>query len=154
MKTKYLAEAVSVYKILGSIFRIVIGAIILYSGFNLERIIAIVHRSRLQESTKSLFTIFLEHIKPDVSLILVYALVVSLIAISTLEIIFAISLLARKRIGGIGLFVTSILWIPVEILFVSKFILTSRLVILIINLLIVYSLYRILSRPGGYFKKE
>ena len=92
------------------------------------------------------------HIR-DASSGLTCILAIALIVLSLADIIFIIALIYRRKWGAIGFFIISILWIPVEILFVSKFLVIPKTLSLIIELIIIYFLYKLITHPHGYFKK-
>jgi hypothetical protein len=155
MKTKYLAEIVSVYKLLASLLRVTLGILIFNFSNRIHRIIESIIQGRIAEK-KSFFILnyLVDRINPEVSIMLFKILAIALITISLAEIIFSIALLSRKRYGGIGLFITSILWIPVEILFISKFLITSKTIIIILDIIIIVLLFKIIRNPHRYFKEK
>jgi hypothetical protein len=138
---KFLPSLVSIYKILASSFRLCIGLFVLELGWAPNKFLP----RRLAELDNHLlishiFTYFNTNVPKG--LIILFA--VSLIAISLIELVFSTVLLLGKRYGAVGLFITSIFWIPVEILFVSKFLLLQKTLIIIIDILILLALARIL----------
>jgi hypothetical protein len=150
-KEKYEVLVLSIYKIILSTLRIILGFIIIFLGFNLNRVINFLfHESVERKQILSNFLIY--HINPT-NIYLTAILAISLIILSTLEIIFSVLLLKRKEIGAAGLIVLTFLWIFLEILFISKFLLIHKTSILIINIIIILFLFRLILKHKSYFKK-
>ncbi|MFA5174068.1 MAG: hypothetical protein WC438_02710 [Candidatus Pacearchaeota archaeon] len=151
IKVKYLAEIASIYKIIASLIRISFGIMFFYFSFNLPKIIS--HFSE-KPNKFIILNLIAGRINPEVSFKIMYIFALSLILVSILEIIFGISMLLKKRWGAVGLFITSILWIPVELIFISKFLIIHKTISIILNMIVLYLLYRIITHPNGYFKKN
>ena len=68
------------------------------------------------------------------------------------EIIFAIAMTKKKKWGLWGLFWTTLAWIPLEILFISRFLVVSKTLEIIINLILIWLLVDIIKRHEEYFE--
>jgi len=77
-----------------------------------------------------------------------------IIILSAIELVFVTSFLLRRRWGAIGFLVISVLWIPVELLVVSQFLAVSKILAIIIDIIIIYFLYRVITHPHHYFKEQ
>lgn len=151
-KVKIGVDILSVYKILMNLARITIGiAIFIFSC----------------SYSKFIWFLIEHNLVPDNHLVnnvlrciefpshrLAYFLALCLIVFSLIELVFIVSLLLRKKWGAVGMFILAIVWTFVEILFVSKFLVTSKLIATAINIVIMYFLYRLLTNPQGYFKAK
>jgi uncharacterized membrane protein len=154
MKIRTKILLVSAYKTITNLVRIILGLTIIYFGFDIHRALRSLFSREIQVDPKDfIFSYLIGHIN-DVSYYLAAILAFSLIILSLAEIFFIIQLLRRKKWGAIGFLVISILWIPVELLFVSKFILVPRTITLIIEIIIIIFLFRIIRNSHGYFKKN
>jgi uncharacterized membrane protein len=154
MKIRTKVLLVSVYKAVTNLIRIILGLTIIYFGFDIHRALKSIFAREIQMDPKDfLFSYLIGHIK-DVSYYLPAILAFSLLILSLAEIFFIIQLLRRKRWGAIGFLAVSILWIPIELLFVSKFVLISRTISFIIEALIIIFLFNILRNSHGYFEKS
>ena len=150
MNLKYLAEAVSIYKIVASLIRSYVAILIFAFDFNLFRVVQYVFNIRYSEELKeTLFYYIMNHIE-QASVYLTFILAISLLIMSLLDILFSIAMLYKKRFGAIGLFATSIAWVPIEILFISKFLLMSKTLVLLLDFLIIVFLFRIITKKGNF----
>lgn len=143
MKKEYTLYLISIYKLVISITRLTIGFFILYFKGNLENLMSFLLRGQVLDITSSI-------IKQPV-IYLAYILAWILIVYGIFEIVFATALIYRKKWGAIGLFIFSFLWIPVEILFVSKFLLVHEIIAILINIIILILLFRMIKHPKKYF---
>jgi len=82
-----------------------------------------------------------------------HILALLLIIFAFLEIIFLIGLILRKKWGGIGFFCMQFVWVPVDLMIISKFLLFSKVITIILDLVIIWFMIRLLISPKGYFKK-
>ncbi len=147
----YSIPLISAYKLLGAFIRILIGILILYFG-SIPKLIQFIFKGEIIEDPTDIFSGFLlSHIAQN-SASLTYILALSLIIFSLLEIVFAIGLLLRKKWGAMGLFIISILWLPVEILFISRFLLTPRTISIILDTIILILLFQMIAHSKKYFK--
>jgi hypothetical protein len=138
---KSLSSLISVYKIIASVFRIFLGVFVLEFGWSPYFFIPNrITRLDPQFFSNYIFSHFNTNIQNE--LILIFAL--SLIIISIAEIIFGVILYMKSRAGAIGLFATSILWVPIEILFISKFLVIQRTLMIILDILILAGLIEII----------
>jgi len=154
MAKNYPAILISIYKIIGGILRIIMGSIILYFKADLYKALAFTFRRELLEDPSDvLFYYISNHINYNFY-ILTYILAISLIILSILEIFFAIKLLQNDKSGAIGLAVISLLWIPLEILFLAKFLVVRRFLSLFINIIIIILLLWMIQHSRKYFKKN
>lgn len=144
-----LAKGISTYKIIINFLRIILGLLIIKFGFNIS--LGIETIKNISDNNFIILYIF-SYIRSS-SLLYTVLLALTLISFSIIEIIFVVVLINRKRWGAIGLFVTGFLWIPVEILFITQFLVVSKISAFIIDLLILYLLYRLLFKCNQYFKK-
>lgn len=143
MKKNYAIELISGYKIIVASIRIILGVLILQFRGNLKELALFLFNRKLKEEPHILFKLVNNIINAEpINLALVLAF--TLIIFSIIELIFSIGLLYRKKSSVIGLFVISLLWIPVEILFISKFLFIHKVTALIINLLISAALLKII----------
>lgn len=146
MKTDYTIGLISGYKILVNSLRIILGTLIIYFRGNIRQLVLFVFKNEIKhEPGDFLFNFVYVHLKnqtPQLAILLALMLII----FSILEIIFSISLLYRKKSGAIGLFVTSFLWIPVEILFVSRFLFIHKIVAIIIDAIILLALFKIIHK--------
>jgi uncharacterized membrane protein (DUF2068 family) len=79
-------------------------------------------------------------------------LAISLILFSLIELVFVFALMLKRKWGALGMFILAIIWTFLEILFVSKFLVTSKITGLIINAIIMIYLYKLITK-SDYFKK-
>ena len=152
MTNKSIISIISIYKLTTSYLRIIAGVFLFYFGLSIANAGKIIFRRELvQDPTDFLAHFLMIHIR-NASPILTGILASSLIVLSLLDIFFIFAIALRKRWGVIGLFIVSISWIPIEVLFISRFLIISRTLGIIIDLIIIYLLYRIITHPKGYFK--
>ena len=144
------SESLSTYKMSLSIIRIIIGLLIVILGFNLSRVIDFLFESD-HGIRETLFYYFTSHlIVASKTLTIILAL--ALIIISCLELIFGIALTKKKKWGAWGLFWTTLAWIPLEILFVSRFLVISKTLSIIVNLVMIGLIVNILRNHSEYFR--
>jgi hypothetical protein len=142
-KQKHALWLISIYKITISLIRIILGFIIIYFGFDLHKTITFLFGRGFLGFEKILLNLIIIH-QEHINIVFTIILAISIISISILDIIFSIALVKVKKFGAIGLLITSILWIPVEILFVSKFLATPKIITILINLIIIITLIKII----------
>ena len=150
MRNEIIAKAISVYKLSINILRIILGALIIKFNFDIP-----IGINTITELSKyhPVITYLGGCIKGS-SFLLTLILTLTLIIFSIMDLIFILGLINRKRWGAIGLFINSFLWIPVEILFISKFLVAPELIMIILNIIIIYALYHLLKSSKHYFKKD
>lgn len=152
MKKYHYPLIIAGYKIVISFVRFFLGLMIILLGYNLKLGIDSLF-NHPHEHTRTLFYYLSYHIiqAPEV---LTAILAFSLITISLLEIVFGAGIILRKRWGAIGIFWTCLAWVPVEILFISKFWLIPKFLGFVIDILILVALFHLLTKSRDYFKKE
>lgn len=149
----YSIPIISIYKLLASSMGILIGTLILYLGSVQNIIIFLFKKETLEDQNDLFYNFLLGHINQSSnSLILILAF--TMIIFSILEIIFAIGLLLRKKWGAVGLFIVSSLWLPIEILFISKVFLTPKVINIVLNLIILILLFKMITHSREYFKRD
>lgn len=142
---------ISIYKFVINCIRILLGSAILLFGLDLQNVIHYLFLQKGLPINGMLEKLFMSFYFPSKSLTLILAL--SLIIFSLIELVFIIAMLYRRKWGAIGIFALGIVWTLIEILFVSKFLLTSKILSMVINVIILYLLYKIIT-SHGYFKKQ
>jgi len=147
----YSIPIISAYKLLGAFIRTLIGASILYFG-NIPKVVNFIFRKEvLEDPNDLLFGFLIGHIN-QTTIMLTLILASSLIIFSILEILFVTGLLFRKKWGAVGLFIISLLWLPVEILFISRFLLAPRTINIILDIIILILLFQMITHSRKYFK--
>ena len=146
MIKKYLVPSVAIYKIITNLFRLILGIIIFSFKGDLSQLLSSLFSKELTEDANDfLFNFISVHLNiPSTKLVLLLAFI--LVLFSSLEIIFAVTLFFRQRIGAIGLFVISLLWIPFEILFISKFLIFHKITTLILDIIVLVILFKIIKQ--------
>jgi uncharacterized membrane protein len=153
MKDKIIVFMISVYKFLINFLRISIGALLIYSGCDINRLFNTLFKEELiEDSTDLIFYYLTSHIK-ETSFSLTCFLALLIIFLSTLELFFIVAFIYRKKWGALGFFVISISWVPVELLFISRFLIMPKVLSLFIDFLIIVFLFKLLTHPKGYFNK-
>ena len=153
MQRKIIIWIISIYKILASLLRVLAGSILLYFSCSIEQASLFLFRKELLEDPADFLFRFLTGHIMQASTSLTCILASALIVLSLADIFFIIALLYRRRWGAIGFFIVSILWVPIEILFVSRFLVIPKTLALIIDFIIIYFLYKLITHPKGYFVK-
>ena len=146
---KWYLGLMSGYKIAISLPRIILGLLIIFFGFNLPAVARFILTESAEHKGIALSYVYKHLLIPPERLIAIFAL--SLIILSVLEIMFSIAMMYRKKWGVEGLIVTSILWIPLEIMLVSKFFVLSKTWTIILNLIILWLLFDLLIKHKSYF---
>jgi len=141
---KYTLELIAGYKIITNLFRLILGIIILVFKCNISNMILFFSRKELAEDSKDFFFNFLSAHVHDAHVFLVFLLALVLIIFSSLEIAFSIELFMKRKRGAVGLFVVSPLWIPFEIMFISRFLLVHRITTIILDLIVLGVLLNII----------
>jgi hypothetical protein len=149
----YSIQIISTYKFLGAFIRLLIGILILSFRGNLHNFILFIFKKEILEDPTDLFSSYLLGHIAQSSAFLTFLLALALIIFSLLEIIFAINLFLQKKSGAMGLFVISILWIPIEFLFISKFLLAPKTIGLVLDIIILILLFQMIIHSRKYFKK-
>ncbi len=150
---KYTIWAISGYKLIINTIRIIFGLLIFAFGCDSRRVLELLTSHEIAEDSSSFTSHFLiNHINPA-SVIPTCSLALALVIISLLEIVFLVAIFRRKYYGAVGFFIVSLLWIPLEMFFISKFLLVSRLISLLINLVIILFFLKIILSHDKYFKR-
>jgi hypothetical protein len=153
MENDIIIETISVYKIIVNSLRIVAGIVLLLFVENPIGILGFLLRGNFLEYSRAMFFDFiLRHIHYN-SAFLTYTIALSLIILSSVELVFIIALLYRKRWGAVGFFIITLLWIPIEIIFLSRFLIFSRTISLLIDALILVLLFKLLTHSKKYFRR-
>jgi len=149
---KVYPKAIAISKITLSAIRIFLGVIIIIMKFSLGEVNQFLFNRYFEGTTGHyLFNYFQQHIiAAPVSFTAILAF--SLIIISSVELVYSFALLHHHKIGAKGLFVISILWIPVELLFLSQFFILSKVSSIIINVVLLGLLADLLLRGQSYFE--
>jgi len=145
--------AVSIYKFAINSLRILLALVIFNFSCDIVKLTNYVCSSRFLKPEGFITDFLGNHIFPA-SPPLVFFLASVLLLFSLSELVFVVALLFRKRWGAIGFFIISILWIPVELLLISKFLLVPKLITLLIDILIIGFLFYILRKPNHYFREN
>jgi hypothetical protein len=141
---------ISIYKSIEDSLRYTFGILLIIFNFNLYNLTFNLFKRELAEDPSDFFfRLIVNHTRqPPIYLAKILAIV--LILFSLLEISFLIGLILRRKWGAIGFFCMQFLWAPVDLLIISKFLLFSKIITIIFELIIIA---RLLISPRGYFKK-
>lgn len=143
---------VFIYKLITNLIRISFALFIFNFNCSISSLVDYVSSMRCFSPTG--FTVhFLNSHIANASPQLTFILGFSLLFLSAIDLFFVIAFIFRKRWGAIGFFILAILWVPIELLFVSKFLLISNILTIIIDIVILVFLYRLITHPDHYFKK-
>jgi len=143
----------TIYKSAEDLIRYALGILLIVFNFSLQKATFGIFRGEIRrETTGFWFNFFLNHTRQP-PLYLAKILAVALIVFSLLEISFLIGLLLRRKWGAIGFFCMQFLWVPVDLLIISRFLLFSKIITIIIEVVIVYFMIKLLISPKGYFRK-
>ena len=142
-----------IYKSIEDFFRYAFGILLIVFNFSLQQLTFNLFKKELAEDHFVFFFRLVVNHTQQPPIYLVKILAVLLILFSLLEISFLIGLLLRRKWGAIGFFCMQFLWVPVDLLIISKFLLFSRVVTVILWVLIISFMIRLLVSPKGYFKK-
>lgn len=151
-KEKSEITALVIYKLFVNFLRISLSIIILSFGLNLDRITRFFFGSHIIYNPDHKIINYLVELVHFPSRTLTLILALSVLTISVIELLFVFGLALRRRWAAVGLLVIAILWIPVELLFISKFLTVSKLISLVIDFIIIFFLARLLVNSHGYFK--
>jgi len=143
---------ISIYKFLDDLFRFFLGTLLIIFNFDLRELTEFLSRKVTENHLEIFFNFLTGHIR-DTPLHISQFLSLSLIAFSILEVIFLISLLSRKRWGAIGLFCMQFVWVPIDLLIISKLFLLSKIITGVLWAIILGFMIKLLISPKGYFKK-
>jgi len=145
--------AISIYKILEDSIRYTFGILLIIFNFSINNLTFNLFKKELAEDPNdAVFAWVTAHIRQS-PMYLAKILVIALIAFSIIEIFFLIGLVLRRKWGAIGFFCMQFLWVPIDIMIISKFLLFSRVVTIILWAAIIFFMIRLLVSPKGYFKK-
>jgi len=148
----YLIIFISVYKFLSAFIKLLIGGLILYFRGNPLNFILFIFKKEILEDPTDLFSGYLLGHIAQPSVFLTIFLALALIIFSLSEMIFTINLFLQKKSGAIGLFVTSILWVPIEFLFISRFLLAPKTIGIVLDIVILILLFQMMAHSRKYFK--
>ncbi len=150
-KINYLVKLISIYKIAINSLRIITGVLIFYFRGNIKNMMLSLFNIEVSEDSKDTIYNYLSlHISnPTIQLALLLGYI--LIIFSIFEMILSIRLLFNKKNSSLWLFVTSIIWIPVELLFISKFLFIHKTTAIILDALVLLALFKIIM---AYYKKK
>ncbi len=144
---------ITIYKSVEDFLRYLLGIFLILFGFNLSQLTFSLFSKELAEDPNDFFSNLVINHTQQPSLFITKILVIALILFSLLEISFMIGLILRRKWGGIGFFCMQFLWVPVDLLIVSKFLLFPRIVTIILQVIIIGFMIKLLISPKGYFKK-
>jgi hypothetical protein len=144
---------ITIYKFSEDIMRFFLGALLILFNFDLHNAILYFFRNEIvRDPDDFLFRFLMGHVRVN-SADLAHILALLLIVFALLEVIFLIGLVLRKKWGGIGFFCMQFVWVPVDLLIISKFLLFSRVVTIVLDLIILGFMIKLLVSPEQYFKK-
>jgi uncharacterized membrane protein (DUF2068 family) len=144
---------ITIYKLIDDILRFFLGILLILFNFDLHNAILYFFKNEIVKDPNDLFFHFLmRHVREN-SINFAQILALLLIIFAFLEIIFLIGLILRKKWGGIGFFCMQFVWVPVDLMIISKFLLFSKVITIILDLVIIWFMIRLLISPKGYFKK-
>ncbi len=150
---KEIIGGIAIYKFVEDFIRYLLGVFLVIFNFSLNKITLYFFRKELiQDPNDFFFNFITAHIR-QVSIPLTKFLAIFLIIFSLLEISFLIGLLFRKKWGAIGFFIMQFLWVPIDLLIVSRFLLFSKIITITLEVIIVWFMIRLLTSPKGYFKR-
>ena len=142
-----------IYKSIEDFFRYAFGILLIVFNFSLQQLTFNLFKKELAEDHFVFFFRLVVNHTQQPPIYLVKILAVLLILFSLLEISFLIGLLLRRKWGAIGLFCMQFLWMPVDFLIISKFLLFSKVITIILEGVIIGFIVKLLISPKGYFKK-
>jgi uncharacterized membrane protein (DUF2068 family) len=151
MQNNPIAKGISIYKMIMNMGRIIFSFLVLYYSCNIHNLLNTIKKINFFEI--DVLAQYLSRYLNETPDYLTLMLIIPLLVLSAAEIFLVIGLIKRQRWSAIGLFITSILWIPLEILFISKFLIASKIVTISLDLIIMYLLYRLLRNSHHYFKE-
>ena len=146
MKIKFVEEIIASYKVLISLLKIFLASVVIYFHGSLIGAFSFIANHRIRYGVDDFFIIpndWARYLIENTHLI-TYFVASAIIILSLFEIYFSLLILMKKPLGEQGLFYTSIVWVPFEILLVSKFLLFHRGLLFFINLMIIFLLYKII----------
>ena len=153
MREKYLVWIASGYKLAINILRVIFGLMIFSFGCNSQRVLEKLTSGELREDPNGfLVNYFIGHVNTP-PLFLTCSLASVLVVLSVFEIIFLIAVFRKRYWGALGFFIVSLTWLPVEILFISKFLLMPKLINLLINIVILGIFLKVILDRKKYFKR-
>jgi len=144
---------ITIYKSADDFLRYFFGVLLILFNFNLSKLTFNLFKKELAEDPNDFwFNLVIRHTQqPPIYVAKILAFL--LIFFSLLEISFLIGLILRKRWGGIGFFIMQFLWVPIDLLIISRFLLFSKIITITMEVIIIGFIIRLLISPKGYFKK-
>lgn len=149
---KDMIVGISIYKFIDDLSRCFLGLLLIIFNFDLRKLTEFLSRKVTENHLEMFFNFLTGHIRP-IALHISQFLAVSLIFLSVLEVSFLIGLLSRKKWGAIGLFCMQFVWVPIDLLIVSRLFLFSKIIMVILWVIILGFMIKLLISPKGYFKK-
>ncbi len=144
---------IAIYKFIEDFIRYILGIFLIISNFDLHKLLLYIFRKELTDNaSNSFFTFAMNHMQQTPTALSKF-LAIFLIFFSLLEISFLIGFIFRKKWGGIGFFLMQFLWIPVDLLIISKVLLFSKIITLLLEAIIIWFMIRLFLSPQKYFKK-
>jgi len=144
---------IAIYKSIEDFLRYLFGILLILFNFNIYQLTFNLFKKELAEDPNDFFFNLIVNHTQQPPLYLAKILAVVLIFFSLLEISFLIGLIFRKKWGAIGFFCMQFLWVPIDLLVVSKFLLFSRVITIVLEVVIIGFMIKLLTSPKGYFKK-
>ena len=154
MKIKYVEEIIASYKVLISLLKIFLASVVIYFHGSLNHAFSFIASHRIRYGFDEFFIIPSDWAKYLIenAHFITYFVASAVIILSFFEIYFSLLILMKKPLGEPGLLYTSIVWVPFEILFVSKFLLFHRGVLFFMNLIIIFLLYKIIKAKKKHLR--
>lgn len=149
---KDMIVGISIYKFFDDLIRCFLGLLLVIFNFDLRELTEFLSRKVTENHLEILFNFLNGHIRP-IALHTSQFLAISLILLSVSEVLFLTGLLARKKWGAIGMFIMQFVWVPIDLLIVSKLFLFSKIIMVTLWLIILGFMIKLLISPKGYFKK-
>ncbi len=145
--------AITIYKTLEDSVRYTFGILLILFNFSINNItFSFFKKELIEDPNDALFMWITNHTRQS-PMYLAKILAAALIVFSIVEIFFLIGLILRRKWGAIGFFCMQFAWIPIDIMIISKFLLFSKVVTIILWVAIIFFMIRLLVSPKGYFKK-
>jgi len=144
---------ITIYKSAEDFIRYLFGVLLIVFNFNLFKLTFNIFKKELAEDPNDFwFNLVIRHTQqPPIYIAKILAIL--LIFFSLLEISFLIGLILRRKWGGIGFFIMQFLWVPLDLLIISRFLLFSKIITITLEIIIIGFMIRLLISPKGYFKK-
>lgn len=143
----------TLYKSADDFLRYSFGVLLIIFNFNLSKLTFNLFKRELAEDPNDFwFNLVIRHTQQP-PIYVAKILAVLLIFFSLLELSFLIGLILRRRWAGVGFFVMQFLWVPIDLLIVSRFLLFSKIITITLEVIIIGFMIKLLISPKGYFKK-